>query len=770
MTTLVEHMIVAGADNRPPMLEKKMYNSWQNCMLLYTKGKEHGRIMLNSIKHGLLVYGTIEVDGVTGTKTYKELTDAKKLQDDCDVKATNIILQEHLPIQETKQPFKMARLHSDKCRGDMVRVLLVWELRRPRNSAWFKEKILLVQAQEAGQVLDEVQLAFLADPGAAEREDTQTTIIHNVAFQTDDLDAFDSYCDEAPCAKAVFMANLSSYDSAVISEKELLLENDRLLELIICQDLVYTAVNSLKVIDESESLRKGYCEEYNRNLTLEAELSKMNKLSKNVQDFKITLQAKASSISKLRAHIATIKGKNMSDNNVHVNNAYVIALGMLKLDLEPFSIVEQARKQHPSDPYLDYACKFIIGVHELSQSKNDTKKNRITPAASSNKKNKVVEVYLRKVMSSSSKRNHVSLCNTNFKHDVKDANSTFVCSTFNGCLFSANHDKCVVTYINDVNKRVKSKSGKRKQMEWKPTGKVFTSVRHRWLPIGRTFIINGAKCPMTRITSNPIVPLHRRNRRVPLEQRNNPPQQPRVFYAPILDINYFYHLLDILRNYDPMDNEPMWAADRVVALTPGSAITILETANEFSIKGNHLTLVKGNQFDGSSNSDTSKIMAQMDAMTMKMDAQYKEFQSRLKLNPDHNDDNIHIFADKQSGRPSGSLPSNIQPNLKGISSKPYQPSQARNEHVNAVFTQSGKTYDPAVNPNDQPDNFETLISFDSNNEDEEPTPQPKPKEAKPVKETPMPKPYKLKISYPQRLRKELMEAQYGKFLDMIRVV
>nr|GEV36517.1 hypothetical protein [Tanacetum cinerariifolium] len=28
----------------------------------------------------------------------------------------------------------------------------------------------------------------------------------------------------------------------------------------------------------------------------------------------------------------------------------------------------------------------------------------------------------------------------------------------------------------------------------------------------------------------------------------------------------------------------MWAADRVVALTPGFAITILETANEFSIK------------------------------------------------------------------------------------------------------------------------------------------------------------------------------------------
>ncbi|GJX99323.1 hypothetical protein Tco_0356342 [Tanacetum coccineum] len=90
--------------------------------------------------------------------------------------------------------------------------------KRPRNSAWFKEKILLVQAQEAGQVLDEDQLAFLADPRVAEIQDTQTTITHNVAFQTDDLDAFDSNRDEAPGAKAVLMANLSSYDSDVISE------------------------------------------------------------------------------------------------------------------------------------------------------------------------------------------------------------------------------------------------------------------------------------------------------------------------------------------------------------------------------------------------------------------------------------------------------------------------------------------------------------------------------------------------------------------------
>ncbi|GKC57192.1 reverse transcriptase domain-containing protein [Tanacetum coccineum] len=113
----------------------------------------------------------------------------------------------------------------------------------------------------------------------------------------------------------------------------------------------------------------------------------------------------------------------------------------------------------------------------------------------------------------------------------------------------------------------------------------------------------------------------------------------RIVYPSILDINYFCHFLDILRNYDPIDDEPMWAADHVVAPTPGFAITIPETANEFAIKGNHLTLVKGNQFDGNSNSDTDKIMARMDAMTIKMDAQYKELQSRAKQPTSDLDDN-----------------------------------------------------------------------------------------------------------------------------------
>ncbi|GKC15606.1 reverse transcriptase domain-containing protein [Tanacetum coccineum] len=96
--------------------------------------------------------------------------------------------------------------------------------------------------------------------------------------------------------------------------------------------------------------------------------------------------------------------------------------------------------------------------------------------------------------------------------------------------------------------------------------------------------------------------------------------------------------------------------------------------------------------------------------------------------------------------------------------------QSRNEHVNVVFTRSGKSYDPPVNLNDQQNNFETLVNFDSDDEEEEPTPHPKTQNPKPAKETSLPKTYKPKIPYPQYLRKEKIEAQYGKFLNIIRAV
>nr|GEV38920.1 hypothetical protein [Tanacetum cinerariifolium] len=85
--------------------------------------------------------------------------------------------------------------------------------KRKRDAEWFKDKVLLVQAQANGQVLQAEELEFLADPGMKESSSNQTIVTTNAAYQADDLDAYDSDCDELNSAKIALMANLSHYGS-----------------------------------------------------------------------------------------------------------------------------------------------------------------------------------------------------------------------------------------------------------------------------------------------------------------------------------------------------------------------------------------------------------------------------------------------------------------------------------------------------------------------------------------------------------------------------
>nr|GEZ69685.1 hypothetical protein [Tanacetum cinerariifolium] len=93
MSSLADKAILSGADNRPRMLEKDMYDSWRSRMELYVLNRQHGRMTLESVKHGPLLWPTIAVEGVTRLKKYSELSATEAIQADCDVKATNIILQ-----------------------------------------------------------------------------------------------------------------------------------------------------------------------------------------------------------------------------------------------------------------------------------------------------------------------------------------------------------------------------------------------------------------------------------------------------------------------------------------------------------------------------------------------------------------------------------------------------------------------------------------------------------------------------------------------------
>ncbi|GJR84606.1 hypothetical protein Tco_0155391 [Tanacetum coccineum] len=402
--TLAEYMILSSADNCPPMLDKDLHDSWKSRMELYMQNREHGRMILELVEHGPLIWPTIEESRVTRTKKYAKLSATEKIQADCDLMETNIILQglpsnvysllvkdlhttnfdqlhayleqhelhankvrimwernqdplarvanhqmtpshfntyqssynnpqfqqlfspsyspqygsihptqhystayqstplaisypltpypnaytstvhqdpypqaQYVPqieytvstvnqqthlaefphidsdlavpvfkqgddpidainkmmsflstvvssrflttnnqLRNSSNPRQQATTHDGRGEGYMARQCPKPKMKR--DATWFRDKVLLVEAQGNGKVLNDEELEFLADPGIAEGPVTQSVITHNTAYQADDLDAYDSDYDEISTAKVVLMANLSSYGSDVLSE------------------------------------------------------------------------------------------------------------------------------------------------------------------------------------------------------------------------------------------------------------------------------------------------------------------------------------------------------------------------------------------------------------------------------------------------------------------------------------------------------------------------------------------------------------------------
>nr|GEV32887.1 retrovirus-related Pol polyprotein from transposon TNT 1-94 [Tanacetum cinerariifolium] len=87
--------------------------------------------------------------------------------------------------------------------------------KQPQNSDYFKEKMLLMQAQENRVDLDEEQLLFLTG-GQTNTfdDDVDEGPVQDMAqnkdniFQADQCDAFEFDVDEVPTTQTMFMANL----------------------------------------------------------------------------------------------------------------------------------------------------------------------------------------------------------------------------------------------------------------------------------------------------------------------------------------------------------------------------------------------------------------------------------------------------------------------------------------------------------------------------------------------------------------------------------
>nr|GEV41193.1 retrovirus-related Pol polyprotein from transposon TNT 1-94 [Tanacetum cinerariifolium] len=379
MTTLADKAILSSADNHPPMLEKEMYDSWKIIMELYIP------------------------------KKYTELFPTEAIQADCDIKETNIILQGLPPEvyalvsnhKVSKELWKRIQLlmqgtslmkHERKCKLCDEFDKFAYKKGKTLRDFYLRFSLLLNDMNIYNIKLEQFQVntkflntlpsewrKFVTDIQELQKLKPHTVITYNTAYQADDLDAYDSDCDEINTAKVVLIANLSHYGSDA---------------------LVENYVNSPEPTPSSRPTK--------------VEVPKFSMVN--------------TSLKKLKHHLVS------------------------------FDVVVKERTITTAITEGVNLCTSASG----SQPSGSTNKDKIQQTPSSTKKNKI-EAHPRTVRSSLINKNFAvkSKDTASVQHFKLNVNSDLQCVTCNGCLFSDNHDSCVLDFINNLNARVKSKSVKK---------------------------------------------------------------------------------------------------------------------------------------------------------------------------------------------------------------------------------------------------------------------------------------------------------------------
>nr|GEU91455.1 hypothetical protein [Tanacetum cinerariifolium] len=487
MTTLAKFMILSSGDNHPPMLDIDLYDSWKSRMELYMQNREHGRMILESVEHRPLIWPTIEENGMTKTKKYAELSAIEKIQANCDLKATNIILQE-----------------------------------RPNSYV-------------AGTL--------------GTRANTSGTGGRTSAYQADDLDAYDSNCDDITTAKVALMANLSRYGSDVLSEvpHSNITNNDMLNQTV--QDTNSSAQQHAMILSVFEQLLNPVTN-YNKvnkdnliaNESLSAKLERYKEREKEslTTTFNVLKnESKEKEANNIDKEVALEKKVTELDNIVYKMGQSAQMMHMI-MKLQETNVILIAESEETLMLGGNFGKCFVQQQEFsdeqdflLNMSNPSTESSNASPVKvdvpselpkvslvnASLKKLKFHLIHFNSVVKNMVTPNALTKVDINASENVNSMEICNKCLELEAelikqhnkkCLFDVNHDVCFLDVVNEMNIRAKSKfkSKKKSQLHniWKPTGKIFTEVGLKWKPTRRTFTLVGNSCPLNRITSTKVLP------------------------------------------------------------------------------------------------------------------------------------------------------------------------------------------------------------------------------------------------------------------------
>nr|GEY43490.1 integrase, catalytic region, zinc finger, CCHC-type, peptidase aspartic, catalytic [Tanacetum cinerariifolium] len=336
-----------------------------------------------------------------------------------------------------------------------------------RNSSNPRQQATINNGRVTLQPIQGRQTSLVA--GIAEAQATQTVIIYNAAYQADDLDAYDSDCDEINTAKIALMANLSHYGSDDLAESNIVSHSE-------------TEITSdSNIIPYSQYL-------YDGNVT-----KKTNTIV--IHDSDETLMLAEESRSKI---LLKQKDPMMSEKKVNTTPIDYAILNQLSHDFETrptkVEVPKELLKVILVNTILKKLNAILLALIWLSKKGPQPQLSLRARGAPKLRNNRTVHSdYIRHTQEETATlreiveqgrslnplNNSLDYAYTASVHNSKlNVNYNLQCVTCNGCLFYDNHDSYVLEFINTMNARVKSKSAKKtvKRKVWKLTGKVVQIV------------------------------------------------------------------------------------------------------------------------------------------------------------------------------------------------------------------------------------------------------------------------------------------------------